>query len=319
MHLSMRALSYIVATADAGSVSGSARQMNVSQPSISAAIAQIEATIGTPLFVRHHARGMTTTAAGQRFINEARILLNHARDFARSAQSLTSDMSGEVTVGSFVTLATRFMPGILAEFARRMPGIAINLEEGNQQDIIEGITSGRLELALAYAYAVPEEVVAERLAELPPNVLVSAEHPLAGREEISLKEIGHEPFILLDLPFSRDYFFNLFMACGVEPRIAYRSRSPELIRGLVGHGCGYTIHNAVPGINLSYDGRKIIALKIAERPAPVHIVSLRLRRQKMRPAVQIFADFMREAFRPNYLGIQDRTPIGLGGNLAPLS
>ncbi|PWK61257.1 LysR family transcriptional regulator [Aminobacter sp. AP02] len=301
MHLSMRALSYIVATADAGSVSGSAKQMNVSQPSISAAIAQIEATIGTALFVRHHARGMTTTAAGQRFINEARILLTHARDFARSAEALTSEVSGEVTVGSFVTLATRFMPGILAEFARRMPGIAINLEEGNQQDIIEGVTSGRLELAMAYAYAVPEEVVGEHLAELPPYVLVSSEHPLAERGEISLKEIGHEPFILLDLPFSRDYFFNLFMACGIEPRVAYRSRSPELIRGLVGHGCGYTVHNALPGTNLSYDGRKIIALKITERPAPVHVVTLRLRRQNVRPAVQLFADFMREAFQPNGL------------------
>jgi DNA-binding transcriptional LysR family regulator len=297
----MRALGYIVATADTGSVSASAKQMNVSQPSISAAIAQIEATLGTSLFVRHHARGMTTTAAGQRFINEARILLAHARDFARNAEVLASDVSGEVNVGSFVTLATRFMPAILAEFARRRPGIVINLEEGNQQDIIEGVTSGRLELAMAYGYAVPEEVVAERLAELPPYVLVSSEHPLSRRGEIGLNEIGHEPFILLDLPFSRDYFFNLFMACGIEPRIAYRSRSPELIRGLVGHGCGYTVHNALPGTNLSYDGHKIVTLKIAERPSPVHVVSMRLRRQNMRPAVQAFADFMREAFQPNGL------------------
>ena len=301
MHISMRALAYVVATADTGSVSASAKQLNVSQPSISAAIAQIEATLGMPLFVRHHARGMTTTAAGQRFVNDARHLLNHARDFSRSAESLGSDVSGQITVGSFVTLAIRFMPGLLAEFARRVPGITVNLEEGNQQEIIEGITSGRLELAIAYAYAVPEEVVAERLAELPPYILVSSDHPLAEREKISLKEIGQEPFILLDLPFSRDYFFNLFMASGVEPRIAYRSRSPELIRGLVGHGCGYTIHNALPGTNVSYDGRGIVAIPIAERLASVHMVSLRLRRQNMRPAVRVFADFMKQAFQPGVL------------------
>lgn len=301
MHISMRALAYVVATADTGSVSASAKQLNVSQPSISAAIAQIEATLGMPLFVRHHARGMTTTAAGQRFVNDARHLLNHARDFSRSAESLGSDVSGQITVGSFVTLAIRFMPGLLAEFARRVPGITVNLEEGNQQEIIEGITSGRLELAIAYAYAVPEEVVAERLAELPPYILVSSNHPLAEREKISLKEIGQERFILLDLPFSRDYFFNLFMASGVEPRIAYRSRSPELIRGLVGHGCGYTIHNALPGTNVSYDGRGIVAIPIAERLASVHMVSLRLRRQNMRPAVRVFADFMKQAFQPGGL------------------
>ena len=301
MHFSMRALSYIVATAETGSVSASAKQLNVSQPSISAAISQIEATLGTTLFVRHHARGMSTTIAGQRFVNEARLLLNHARDFARNAETLVSDVSGAVTVGSFITLATRFMPNLIAEFARRAPGIAIHLEEGHQQDMIDGLTSGRLELALAYAYAVPDEIVGERLSTLPPYVLVSAGHPLAERGEISLREIAEEPFILLDLPFSRDYFFNLFMASGAEPRVAYRSRSPELIRGLVGHGCGYTIHNALPGTNLSYDGRAIVALKMAENPTPVHIVTLRLRRQSMRPAVRLFADFMREAFQPGGL------------------
>lgn len=301
MHLSMRALDYIVATADTGSVSGSAKQLNVSQPSISAAIAQIEATLGIQLFVRHHARGMTTTVAGQRFVNDARHLLNHARDFSRNAEALSSNVSGQITVGSFVTLAIRFMPGLLAEFARRVPGITVNHEEGNQQDIIEGITSGRLELAITYAYAVPEEVVAERLAELPPYILVASDHPLAGRDKISLREIGKEPFILLDLPFSRDYFFNLFMACGVEPHIAHRSRSPELIRGLVGHGCGYTIHNALPSTNVSYDGRRIVAIPIAEHLASVHMVTLRLRRQTMRPAVRTFADFLQQSFQPTGL------------------
>jgi DNA-binding transcriptional LysR family regulator len=301
MRFTLKQLEYFLAAAEAGSITIASARARISQPSISAAIAQIEATLGTSLFVRHHARGMTPTAAGQRFVNDARHLLNHARDFSRSAESLTSDVSGQITVGSFVTLAIRFMPGLLAEFARRVPGITVNLEEGNQQDIIEGITSGRLELAMAYAYAVPEEVVAERLAVLPPYILVASDHPLAGRDRISLKEIGQEPFILLDLPFSRDYFFNLFMTCGVEPRIAHRSRSPELIRGLVGHGCGYTIHNALPGTNVSYDGRGIVAVPIAEHLASVHMVSLRLRRQNMRPAVRIFADFMKDAFRPGGL------------------
>ncbi|MGL4290256.1 MAG: LysR family transcriptional regulator [Phreatobacter sp.] len=301
MQISLRMLHYVVTTAEAGSISGGAKLLNISQPSISQAIAQVEARLGVPLFVRHHARGMTTTAAGRHFVNEARLLLSHARDFTRSAESLGADLSGDIAIGSFVTLAARFMPGLLAEFGRRVPRVSVSLEEGNQQEIMDGLTSGRLELALAYAYAVPDEILGERLAELPPHILVSADHRLADRSEISLKELAGEPFILLDLPFSRDYFFNLFLACGAEPRIAYRSRSPELIRGLVAHGQGYTIHNALPGRDLSYDGRRISALAISERPAPVHVVALRLRRQNMRPAVRLFADFMAEAFAPGGL------------------
>jgi DNA-binding transcriptional LysR family regulator len=301
MQFSFRSLQYVVATAEAGSVSGAAQMLNSSQPSVSAAIAQIEAELGVALFVRHHARGMTTTAAGQRFVNEARILLNHARDFARSAVALGAAVTGEITVGSFITLATRFMPGILTEFAARAPGITVNLEEGNQQEILAGLTSGRLELALAYAYAVPDDIKAERLTELPPYVLVSSDHRLAGRSQISLHEIRDDPFILLDLPISRDYFLNLFLTCGIEPRIAYRSRSPELIRSLISHHRGYTIHNVLPSNGLSYDGGRIVALTITDLVPPVHVVALSLRRQAMRPTVQLFATFLTGAFAPGGL------------------
>lgn len=301
MHFSLRNLGYLVTTADLGSVTDAAKMLNVSQPTISAAIAHAEAELGAQVFVRHHARGMTLTVAGRRLINEARLLLSHARDFERSMQSLGDSTTGEITVGSFMTLATRFMPALLSGFAQRMPGIAVNLEEGNQQDIVEGLLSGRLELALSYAYALPEEILGEHLIELPPYAIVSADHPFAGRDSVSLHELSGEPFILLDLPHSREYFFNLFLSCKIEPRIVYRSRSYELIRGLVGHGHGFTIHNAVPGTTVGYDGSRIAVLPIREALPPVHVMSLRLRRQTMRPAVSTFADYLKEAFSPGGL------------------
>jgi DNA-binding transcriptional LysR family regulator len=301
MHLSFRTLEYIVTTADTGSVTEAARLLNVSQPSVSSAIAHMEAELGAQIFIRHHARGMTLTVAGRRFVGEARLLLNHAREFGRNALALGDRLTGGITVGSFVTLATRFMPGLLAEFSQRMPGIMVSLEEGNQKDILDGLVAGRFEMALSYAYAITEEVAGELLAELPPCVLVSAEHPLADRADVSLSELANDPFILLDLPHSREYFFNLFMICKIEPRIVYRSHSYELIRGLVGHGHGYTVHNAVPGTTFGYDGTRIAVLPIRETLPPVQVMSLSLRRHTLRPAAQKFADYLREAFAPGGL------------------
>lgn len=301
MHMSFRTLDYIVTTADTGSVTEAARLLNVSQPSVSNAIAHMETELGAQIFVRHHARGVTLTVAGRRFVGEARLLLNHAREFGRNAMALSDGLSGEITVGSFVTLATRFMPGLLTEFSQRMPGIMVNLEEGNQKEILDGLISGRFEMALSYAYALTEEVTGELLAELPPYVLLSAQHPLADRVDISLSELADEPFILLDLPHSREYFFSLFLACKIEPRIVYRSHSYELIRGLVGHGHGYTIHNAVPGTTFGYDGTRIAVLPIREKLLPVNVMSLSLRRHIMRPAAKKFAEYLREAFAPGGL------------------
>ncbi|POF30932.1 LysR family transcriptional regulator [Roseibium marinum] len=311
MHLSLRTLQYIVATAETLSVTEASRRLNVSQPSISTAISAMETEIGVEIFVRHHARGVSLTPAGRQFANAARRLLKHADEFERNMRSLGDAMSGEITIGCFSTLATRFMPGLMSEFAKIAPGIEVSLREGDQEEIIRGLVSGEAELALAYGFALPPEISGERLAELPPYVMVSADHRLATRQRISLAEISEEPFILLDLPHSREYFFSLFALAGTEAQVLFRSRSYELIRGLVGHGHGYTIHNAVPGSSQAYDGSRIAVLGIEDAVPPVHVTSLRLERQTLRPAVEAFANFLRAAFAPG--GIFDPVSISPRG------
>jgi DNA-binding transcriptional LysR family regulator len=296
MNVSLRALRYVVATADCGNLTEAAKRLNVSQPSISAALAQVEAELGVQIFVRHHARGVTPTAAGARIIGEARGLLNHANDFAQSAQAMGDEVRGEISVGCFWTIATHVMPRVLSTFAELHPGIAVNLDEGDQQLILETLLSGRTEIALSYRLAVPDEIKGELLAELPPYAILPADHRFANRSEIHLSELVEEDFILLDLPYSRDYFMSLFRAQNLEPRIAFRSRAFELVRGLVGHGRGYTITNLVPRTMVTHDGGQVAAVRIADNPEPVQLMILALKRQMQRPAVEAFAVHLRAAF-----------------------
>jgi DNA-binding transcriptional LysR family regulator len=298
MKLSLRQLRYVVAAADCGHVTDASRRLNVSQPSISSAIAELEAEIGVPLFIRHHARGVTLTPVGERVINEARLLLKHAQDFTQNAIELGDALKGEIAVGCFLTLAIRFMPALLAGFAQRHPGMTVTLHEGDQEELIGMLLSGRTEFALAYSLALPEEIHAEPLGDLPPHAIVAADHPLAHRERVSLKELAGEPFILLDLPYSRDYFFGLFRSVGVEPRIVFRSRSQELIRGLVAHGHGFAIQNAIPATTIAYDGNRIAVLALDETLQPTRIMSLRLKQYATRAAVRAFEAYMHEAFSP---------------------
>ena len=296
MNVSLRALRYVVATADAGNLTEAARNLNISQPSISAAVAQVEAEFGVQIFIRHHARGVSVTAAGRRIVNEARLLINHARDFSQSAIALGDEIRGEIAVGCFVNLASRYMPALIAGFAKIHPAIDVRLDEGDQQHVIESLLSGRTEVAMSYEYAMPDEIVGQRLAELPPYVILAAAHPYANRTEVGLDELADQPFILLDLPYSRDYFLNLFHMAGVEPRISFRSRSYELIRGLVGHERGYTIHNSISRVSTTYDGKQVLAVRLKGPLAPVRVMSLRLRNGSPRPAVQAFQKFLLKAF-----------------------
>ncbi len=298
MRTTLRALHYVVAAANTGSISKAAELLNVSQPSISGAIATMEADLKLALFLRHHARGISLTPAGQKIIGEARALLAHAEDFERNARSFGSTERAEIAVGCFTTLATRYMPPLLSAFAAQHPGIRVTLREGDQAEIVADLLSGKTEVALSYGYALPDEIASEPLAQLPPYVMLAASHPLAGRASLSLKEVAEEPFVMLDLPYSRDYFMAIFASCGIVPKIAFRSRSYELIRGLVGHGQGYSIMNVTPRTTTAHDGSEIAILAIDEAPMRVEIMGLRLRRHPPRAAVQAFGALLREAFKP---------------------
>jgi DNA-binding transcriptional LysR family regulator len=306
MDLSLRALRYLVAVAEEGSVTAAARRLNVSQPAISETLAQLERALGLPLFLRHHARGVTPTPAGARVVAEARQLLAHAADFARAARALGDAPAGEITLGCFLTVAPRFLPLLLSAFAARHPSITVRLEEGDQREILSALALGRTELALAYDFALPDTVEAIPLAALPPHAVLPARHPLARRPLLRLAEIAAaEPLLLLDLPHSRDYFLALFRAKGVEPRIGFASRSQELIRGLVGNGHGFAIQNAVPRSPYAVDGSRTVALPLDPDLAPVRLMLLAPRGLPPRPAIAAFAAFVREAFASG--GIFDET------------
>ncbi|WMS43808.1 LysR family transcriptional regulator [Acuticoccus sp. MNP-M23] len=296
MNASLRGLSYIVAAAECANVSEAARRLNVSQPSISAAISQFEEKFAVQIFIRRHARGVMLTPAGERIVREARMLLTHAQDFSQMVSELGEGLTGEVVVGAFPSLAIRYMPQLLGSLAELHPGIVVVLHEGDQDELLAGLAEGRIEVALSYTLAVPGDVTVEPLQRLHPHAVLAARHPLAGSPAVDLKALAGEPFLLLDLPHSRDYFLRLFSAEGVQPQIAHRSRSTELLRGLVAHGRGYTLHNALPDTPYTYDGGRVSMVPLSGTREPTEVAILTSHRARRRPAVSVLLDHVRHYF-----------------------
>ena len=294
--LSLRALRYFVAVAETGSVTAGAQLVRVSQPSVSAAIARLEADLKVQLFLRHHAKGLSLTLSGDRLLVQARGLLAHARELEQFAGAMGGAERGEVNAACFITLAPFLLPGLLPAFSARYPEISLDIEEGNQAEVLERLRSGRSEVALTYAYGLSDEFEVELLAELPPRVILAHGHPLARRRKVSLKELAGAPMILLDLPHTRDYFLSLFRSVRIEPRIAHRTRSYEMVRGLAARGLGFGILNAIPRLPWTYDGHKVVAVPIAEDLPNILVVCLRLRRLAARPAVTAFTAFAKQHF-----------------------
>ncbi len=250
--------------------------------------------LGIAIFVRHHAKGVTLTPAGQRLIQGARLLLQHAEEFSKTAESLSDVERGDITVGCFPTLAARFMPSLMLEFSERHPMIALHLEEGDHEQLMRDLAQGRIEMAITFGDHVPAGFDTAPLLPLSPVAVLPANHRLARANDVSLTELEKEPLIVYD---KVNYVLSLFEALGLEPNVALRLKSFELIRGLVARGHGYAIDTIVPLTTTTYDGGHVTIKPIRDKLPPAQVVAVTPGSQLVRPAVKIFATFMEAALR----------------------
>ncbi|MHC2388542.1 LysR family transcriptional regulator [Bradyrhizobium liaoningense] len=117
--LSLRQLTYFLATANHESVLRASETLNVSSASISTAIAQIEEFLQTQLFIRRHARGLVLTSAGQDLAAHARNILLHAREIEAVAQRGPFRAVGRINVGCLATIAPYLIPLVLRDLQEK--------------------------------------------------------------------------------------------------------------------------------------------------------------------------------------------------------
>ena len=263
LRFTLRQLEYFVAVGETGSITRASEQINISQPSISTAIADLEHDLDVKLFVRHHAQGLSPTSAGRHFLIEAKWLLEQANAFYDVAARMRNVVSGILNVGCLTTLAPVFLPELLLSFRSAYPETQIRPVCDNQDALLEQLGNAAIDVVITYDLKIPPEVSFTPLAKLPAYVLVGEGHPLRGRASVTLDDLAAEPLILLDLPQSREYFLALFSSVGLKPNVAMRLQQSEVIRSLVANGYGYTLANVVPRSEKSLDGHALSRVALA--------------------------------------------------------
>lgn len=269
----LRQLEYFVAVAEAGTLTAAAEQVHLSQSAMSTALADLERALGVQLLVRHHARGVTLTPSGDELLVAARELLRQADDLDTSAHALGEGLVGRIRLGCFAILAPYLVPPLVAAVADELPGLEVDPVEEPLDGVETGLREGRFEVALTYDLGLGEAIERRPLLEVRAHALLPADHPLSTAASVRLADLADEPFVLLDLPHSRDYFRAAFTAAGVEPQVRYRTRSAETARALVGRGLGWSLLNLRPNNDESVEGRRVVARDLAD-PVPALTVVL---------------------------------------------
>jgi flavin reductase (DIM6/NTAB) family NADH-FMN oxidoreductase RutF/DNA-binding transcriptional LysR family regulator len=208
----------------------------------------------------------------------------------------TSAAASALAIGCYQVFAPYVIPALVSRLTKLHPELSLTLLEADQEHLIASLRRSDIEVALLYDFGLDEALELTGLAELTPYVLLPEGHPLAASSGIALEDLVRESLVLLDIAPSREYFLSLFKDAGLAPHIAYRTRSLEMVRGLVGHGMGYSILATKPANNMTYDGRALVALPLTDALKNSRLVLATLGGRTLSPMALEFVSHCRAFF-----------------------
>lgn len=242
-------LLYITTIAELKNLSDAARELYVSQPSLSIIVAKIEAEFGQKLFLRTPS-GVELTSFGQHYVQTAREILLRYEQLQQELSSIRTMQKGEICFGIPVNLGTMLLPKILPEFLRLYPNIKLNYKEYNSLDLDHMLIKGKVDFCIMHFQEKYKNINYEYLASDPFYLVVPADHPLACQYAedhthiLSIPELQkceRDPFILVDNRQALGKTSEqILRKLNIHPNIPFITKSAETSKRMVSAKLGIT-------------------------------------------------------------------------------
>lgn len=193
----IRQLQFLIALAEHGNFSRAAEASFVTQPTLSAAIKELESILGAVL-VERGARGANLTPAGEAALERARRVLTEAEDLVTAVQAAGEPLCGPFRLGVIPTIAPFLLPRVLPIVRERFPNLELFLREDLTGRLYEALRERRLDAALvALPYEAPS-ISSRAIASDEFLFACSAKHPLAEKPHLGPSDLADEHLLLLE-------------------------------------------------------------------------------------------------------------------------
>ncbi|WP_214321180.1 LysR family transcriptional regulator [Nonomuraea sediminis] len=243
--MDLRLLGYVVAIAEEGSISGAARRLHLTQPTLSRQLRELERRLGTALFERQ-GRGITPTAAGRALVARATTVLAEASAALEDVRLAGEGLAGRLTVTFAGSGINGPLGGALGRLRRELPRVELRLEESfSDAEMSGGVLDGRCDLAVQRLPSRDARLATRAWWHEPLSLFMPAAHPLAqARGPVPLTALGQIPLVVWPRevsPQSHDEIIALCDQAGVIPRIGAHGRSVQTVLALVAAGFGAAV------------------------------------------------------------------------------
>lgn len=245
--MDVKRLTYMIAIADEGSLSGAARKLCLSQPTLSVCLSSLEKELGVDLFLREKKR-MIPTPAGRLYLDAARQILAVRDQTYQSVRRITHTLSETIVVGASPLRGSIMMAQIFPEFSRRFPDVKVEIRESYMQELWQNVRERNVSFALASYFDTENElydyftISREELILAVPSFHRLA--PLAAESEehlaaVDIREFSDTPFVLLAKGTTvRAVSDFIFASAGIVPTVVFETNNLLVLSNMIRQGAG---------------------------------------------------------------------------------
>jgi DNA-binding transcriptional LysR family regulator len=266
---------------EAGSVTGAATLLGITQSAVSHALTSLESELRLRLVIRDRA-GCSLTEPGRRLLPHATEALRHVDRLTEEAAAVAGLATGRLRVGAFPS-ACQLLPPLIRVFRRLYPAVDVVLLEGTDDEVNEWMDRRVIEIGVVIGPRDDLHTVPLARDEL--MAVLPVEHPLAGERDVSLAELADDSF-LLSTGGCEPLLQTLYDDQGLALSPAHRVREMTTLLAMIREDLGVSV---IPSLALEGMGHGTVALPL--RPAATRDLSLAVRSTtELSPAGKAFLD-----------------------------
>lgn len=283
---------YVLAVAEHENFSLAAQACHVGQPALSQQVSRLEKELGVALFTRN-SRGAALTEAGREFVLRAQEIVQRAEALQAEMSLFAGLRRGTLNLGIITSLQCIDFGGLLSAFCGSYPDVSVSIVQDGTHRLLEMLAERKLDAAFLNRpiSGLPSGVEFAKLGEDVYSLAVSALHPLAKRERVSLKELSGEHFIFHQTgQVASELCLAACREAGFEPNIVCRSASPTTGLYMVQGGLGVALLPSEEFQSRRLD--RVMELKLKERI--VKEVGVAWRKDTVSPLVDTIVRFSGE-------------------------
>jgi DNA-binding transcriptional LysR family regulator len=196
--LKSRQMLLLLALQEVRSLRKAAASLNMTQPTATKLLQDLERNVGLPLFDRGR-RGMQPTSYGEVMIRHARLVLADLDRTRLELEALSSGATGQIKIGAVISAIPFLLAKAVANLKRQHSGLFVSIDVGTSDALVPAMAKGELDVLLARPLVLAErpEFNYEELIDEPLHIVSRVDHPLASSSSPTLQDLGAWPWTLL--------------------------------------------------------------------------------------------------------------------------